>query len=221
MKLFISALTKFILGAVLVGLMLFLPAGSLQYYDGWLFIGLLFCPMLILGAVLLVKAPELLRKRLDSKEKQPEQKWVVGLLALFFAAGFTVAGLDYRFGWTEMPLWATVTASVVLLISYGLYAEVMRENSYVSRNVTVTEGQRVVDTGLYRIVRHPMYAVTVWLFLAIPIVLGSLPALLCFIPYPILMVVRIIGEERLLSKELQGYEEYKKKVRSRLLPLIW
>lgn len=221
MKLFISALTKFILGAVLVGLMLFLPAGSLQYYDGWLFIGLLFCPMLILGAVLLVKAPELLRKRLDSKEKQTEQKWVVGLLALFFAAGFTVAGLDYRFGWTDMPLWATVTASVVLLISYGLYAEVMRENSYVSRNVTVTEGQRVVDTGLYRIVRHPMYAVTVWLFLAIPIVLGSLPALLCFIPYPILMVVRIIGEERLLSKELQGYEEYKKKVRYRLLPPIW
>ena len=221
MKLFISALTKFILGAVLVGLMLFLPAGSLQYYDGWLFIGLLFCPMLILGAALLVKTPELLRKRLDSKEKQTEQKWVVGLLALFFAAGFTVAGLDYRFGWTDMPLWATVTASVVLLISYGLYAEVMRENSYVSRNVTVTEGQRVVDTGLYRIVRHPMYAVTVWLFLAIPIVLGSLPALLCFIPYPILMVVRIIGEERLLSKELQGYEEYKKKVRYRLLPLIW
>ena len=221
MKLAISALIKFTVGLALVGLLLFLPAGTLSYANGWLFIGLLFLPMLLLGIVLLIRSPKLLEKRLGAKEKENTQKGVVAASGLLFIAGFAVAGLDFRFGWSKMPLWVVIVASVVLLISYALYAEVMRENAYLSRTVEVREGQKVVDTGLYGIVRHPMYAVTVWLFLSIPVVLGSWWACLCFLPYVALIVIRIINEEKLLSSELEGYEEYKKRVRYRLLPFIW
>ena len=221
MKLAISALIKFTVGLALVGLLLFLPAGTLSYANGWLFIGLLFLPMLLLGIVLLIRSPELLEKRLGAKEKENTQKGVVAASGLLFIVGFAVAGLDFRFGWSKMPLWVVTVASVVLLISYALYAEVMRENAYLSRTVEVREGQKVVDTGLYGIVRHPMYAVTIWLFLSIPVVLGSWWACLCFLPYVALIVIRIINEEKLLSSELEGYEEYKKRVRYRLLPFIW
>ena len=221
MKLAISALIKFMVGLALVGLLLFLPAGTLSYANGWLFIGLLFLPMLLLGIVLLIRSPELLEKRLGAKEKENTQKGVVAASGLLFIVGFAVAGLDFRFGWSKMPLWVVIVASVVLLISYALYAEVMRENAYLSRTVEVREGQKVVDTGLYGIVRHPMYAVTVWLFLSIPVVLGSGWAFLCFLPYVALIVIRIINEEKLLTSELDGYEEYKKRVKYRLLPFIW
>ena len=221
MKLAISALIKFTFGLALVGALLFLPAGSLAFFNAWLFIGLLFVPMLILGIVLLVKAPKLLEKRLDAKEKEGTQKGVVAIAALLFLAGFIVAGLDFRFGWSHMPLWVVIVASVILLVSYALYAEVMRENAYLSRTIEVQEGQKVVDTGLYGIVRHPMYAVTVWLFLAIPLVLGSYFSLLCFLPYIPVIIVRILNEEKLLAAELDGYAEYKKRVRYRLVPFIW
>lgn len=221
MKLALSALIKFTFGLALVGALLFLPAGSLAFFNAWLFIGLLFVPMLILGIVLLVKSPDLLKKRLNAKEKQNAQKGVVAISALLFLAGFIVAGLDFRFGWSHMPAWAVAVASAILLISYALYCEVMRENAYLSRTIEVQNGQKVVDTGLYGIVRHPMYAVTIWLFLSIPVLLGSLYALLCFLPYIPVIVVRILNEEKLLSAELDGYEEYKKRVKYRLLPLIW
>ena len=221
MKLFISAITKFLFGAVLLGVMLFLPAGTLCYSNGWLFLGVLFVPMLILGAVLLVKSPDLLRKRLNAKEKESTQRGVVALLGLLFLAGFLLAGFDFRFGWSRVPTPVVIAASVILLVSYALYAEVMRENAYLSRTIEVQEGQTVVDTGLYGLVRHPMYAVTIWLFLAIPVVLGSWISFLCFLHYPILIVIRIRGEERVLTAELDGYEAYKKKVKYRLIPFIW
>ena len=221
MRLLFNALTKYVMGLLLVGALLFLPAGTLGYANGWLFIGLLFAPMLFLGIVLLVKSPELLRKRLDAREKENTQKGVVALSALLFIAGFVVAGLDFRFGWTDVPLWCVVTASAVLLLSYGLYAEVMRENAYLSRTIEVQNGQKVVDTGLYSIVRHPMYAVTVWLFLSIPVVLGSWWALVCFLPYVAVIAVRIVNEEKVLEAGLQGYSEYKKRVKYRIIPLVW
>ena len=221
MKLAISALLKFILGLVLVAALVFIPAGSLNFFGGWLFLALLFVPMLVLGVVLLTKSPALLQKRLNAKEKEGAQKGVVAASALLFLAGFIVAGLDFRFGWSTVPLWAVILASVVLLVSYALYAEVMRENAYLSRTIEVSENQKVVDTGLYGVVRHPMYAVTIWLFLSIPIVLGSLWALICFAPYVAVIIVRIINEEALLERELSGYTEYKKKVKFRLLPFIW
>ena len=221
MKLACSALIKFTAGLLLVGALLFLPAGSLAYMNGWLFIGLLFIQMLFLGIVLLIKAPNLLEKRLSAKEKESTQKGVVALSGLLFIAGFVVAGLDFRFGWSKMPLWVVITASVVLLISYGLYAEVMRENAYLSRTIEVQENQKVVDTGLYGIVRHPMYAVTLWLFLAIPVVLGSWWSLLCFLPYIAVIVIRIRNEEKVLEAGLDGYVEYKKRIKYRILPFIW
>ena len=221
MKLACSALIKFTAGLLLVGALLFLPAGSLAYMNGWLFIGLLFIPMLFLGIVLLIKAPSLLEKRLSAKEKENIQKGVVALSGLLFIAGFAVAGLDFRFGWSKMPLWVVIAASAVLLISYGLYAEVMRENAYLSRTIEVQENQEVIDTGLYGIVRHPMYAVTLWLFLAIPVVLGSWWSLLCFLPYVAVIVVRIRNEEKVLEAGLAGYTEYKKRVKYRILPFIW
>ena len=220
-KLFLSALTKFLCGIVLVGALLFLPAGSFAFTGGWIFIGLLFIPMLILGAVLLIKSPELLQKRLDAKEKENTQKGVVALSGLLFLAGFIIAGLDYRFEWSHVPTWLVIVASVILLASYALYAEVMRENAYLSRTIEVQEGQKVVSTGLYGIVRHPMYAVTIWLFLSIPLVLGSFFSLLCFLPYPIIMAVRILNEEKVLTEGLDGYADYKKKVKYRLIPFIW
>ena len=220
-KLLLNALTKFAGGLLMVGLLLFLPAGSFEYINAWLFCALLFGPMLVLGAVLLIKAPDLLRKRLDTKEKEKTQKGVIALSALLFLGGFIVAGLDFRFGWSKIPTWLVAAASVILLISYGLYAEVMRENAYLSRTVKVYENQKVIDTGLYSIVRHPMYAVTLWLFLAIPLVLGSWFSLICFLHYPIVIVVRILNEEKVLTEGLEGYDAYQKKVKYRLIPFIW
>ena len=221
MKLFFNAFIKFTLGLLLVTALLFLPAGSFCYFNGWLFIGLLFVPMLILGAVMLFKAPHLLQKRLNAKETEKTQKGVVALSGILFLCGFIVAGLDFRFGWSAVPLWAVIVSSVVLLVSYALYGEVMRENAYLSRTVEVQEDQIVIDTGLYGIVRHPMYAVTVWLFLSIPVVLGSWWSLLCFLPYVAVIAVRIRNEEKVLEEGLKGYSEYKKRVKYRLFPFIW
>ena len=221
MKLLINALTKFICGLFLVGLLIFLPAGTLQYTYGWLFVGLLFVPMLIAGFVMFFKSPDFLAKRLDAKEKQRAQKGVVALSGLMFIAGFAVAGLDYRFSWSRMPVAVTVIASVLFLVAYVLYAEVMRENAYLSRTIKVEEGQRVVDTGLYSIVRHPMYMATILLFLMIPLVLGSWYALIVFAFYPAIIIIRLKDEEDLLTRELPGYTEYKKKVKHRIIPLIW
>lgn len=221
MKLLISAAVKYLAGLILVCAMLFLPAGGFDYVNGWIFIGMLFVPMLILGIVLYIKAPELLERRLNSKEQENAQKSVVALSGIMFFAGFVVAGIDHRFGWSAIPTWGVITASVVLLVSYALYGEVMRENAYLSRTIEVSEGQKVVDTGLYSIIRHPMYAVTIWLFLSIPVVLGSLWSLLCFLPYVILIIIRIINEEKVLEAGLDGYTDYKKKVKYRLVPFIW
>ncbi len=221
MKLLINALTKFICGLLLVGLLIFLPAGTLQFTYGWLFIGLLFVPMLIAGFVMFFKTPDFLAKRLDAKEKQGTQKGVVALSGLMFIAGFVVAGLDYRFSWSQMPVAVTIIASVLFLTAYALYAEVMRENAYLSRTIKVEEGQKVVDTGLYGIVRHPMYMATILLFLMIPVVLGSWYALIVFAFYPAIIVVRLKDEEDLLTRELPGYAEYKKKVIYRIIPFIW
>lgn len=221
MKLFGQALIKFALGLLLVGALLFLPAGSFLYINAWLFIALLFAPMLLLGAVLLVKAPKLLEKRLNAKETEGAQKGVVAISGLMFVIGFVVAGLDYRFGWSHVPLWAVAVAAVVLLAAYALYAEVMRENAYLSRTIEVQNDQKVVDTGLYGIVRHPMYAATLWLFLAIPLVLGSWWSLVCFLPYIAVIVVRIRNEEQVLEAGLVGYTAYQKRVRYMLIPFVW
>lgn len=221
MKLFGQALFKFALGLLLVGALLFLPAGSFLYINAWLFIALLFAPMLLLGAALLVKAPKLLEKRLNAKETEGAQKGVVAISGLMFVIGFVVAGLDYRFGWSHVPLWAVAVAAVVLLAAYALYAEVMRENAYLSRTIEVQNDQKVVDTGLYGIVRHPMYAATLWLFLAIPLVLGSWWSLVCFLPYIAVIVVRIRNEEQVLEAGLVGYTAYQKRVRYRLIPFVW
>ncbi len=221
MKLAVRALIKFFAGFLLVSLLLFGTAGTFSYGGAWFFLALLFLPMLALGTVLLIKSPALLEKRLNGREKEGAQQTVVALSALMFLAGFSVAGLDYRFGWSHVPTWLVAIASVTLLVSYALYAEVMRENAYLSRTVEVQEGQKVIDTGLYRIVRHPMYAVTVWLFLSIPLILGSWWALLCFLPYLPVIVARILNEEKVLTAELHGYEAYKKKVRFRLVPFVW
>ena len=221
MKLLINALTKFTCGLLMVGLLIFLPAGTLCYTYGWLFIGLLFVPMLIAGFVMLAKSPAFLEKRLDAKEKQATQKGVLAFSGLMFIAGFVVAGLDFRFGWSQMPVWVVVTASVLFLIAYALYAEVMRENAYLSRTIKVEEGQTVVDTGLYGIVRHPMYMTTILLFLMIPLVLGSWYALIAFAFYPAIIIVRLKDEEKLLTRELPGYAAYKQKVKYRIIPFIW
>ena len=221
MKLLISALIKFTCGLLLVGLLIFLPAGTFAYQNGWLLCGLLFVPMLIAGFVMFFKSPDFLKKRLDGKEKQEKQKGVVAFSGLMFIVGFVVAGLDYRLGWSVMPPWVVITASVLFLLAYMLYAEVMRENAYLSRTIQVEEGQEVVDTGLYGIVRHPMYMATVLLFLMIPLVLGSWFALIPFAFYPVIIIVRLKDEEALLTRELSGYAEYKKKVKYRLIPFIW
>lgn len=221
MKLLVNALMKFFCGLLLVGLLIFLPAGSLGYAKGWLLVGLLFVPMLLAGFVMFFKSPAFLAKRLDVKEKQSAQKGVLALSGLMFIAGFVIAGLDYRFGWSRIPLSVTVAASVLFLAAYGLYAEVMRENAYLSRTIKVEEGQRVVDTGLYGIVRHPMYMATILLFLMIPIILGSWYALIIFAFYPAIIIIRLKDEEALLTRELPGYSEYKQKVKYRIIPFIW
>ncbi len=221
MKLLLSALIKFTCGLLMVGLLIFLPAGTLHYGKGWLLIGLLFVPMLIAGFVMFFKSPDFLAKRLDAKEKQATQKGVVAFSELRFVGGFVVAGLDFRFDWSSMPAVVTVAASALFLLSYALYAEVMRENAYLSRTIRVEAGQKVVDTGLYGIVRHPMYMATILLFLTMPIVLGSWYALIIFAFYPAIIIVRLKDEEALLTRELPGYAEYKQKVKYRIVPFLW
>lgn len=221
MKLLMNGLIKFTCGLLMVGLLIFLPAGTLCYAKGWLLMGLLFTPMLIAGLVMFFKSPDFLAKRLDAKEKQATQKGVLAFSGLMFIGGFVVAGLDFRFGWSKMPVAVTVVASVLFLFSYALYAEVMRENAYLSRTIRVEEGQKVVDTGLYGIVRHPMYMATILLFLMMPMVLGSWYGLMVFAFYPAIIIVRLKDEEELLTRELPGYGEYKQKVKYRILPFIW
>ena len=221
LKLFLNAMVKFALGVVLVGVLLFLPAGTLCFWQGWLFMGVLFIPMFVAGMVMMFLNPALLAKRLDAKEKQKDQDVVVKLSGLMFLAGFLLAGLGHRFGWYVLPAGVSIGATIVFVLAYLLYAEVLRENTYLSRTIEVQEGQKVVDTGLYGIVRHPMYAVTLLLFLSIPFVLGSLYSFAVFLAYPLIIAKRINGEEKLLAAELEGYGEYMKKVKYRLIPWIW
>ena len=216
-----QALAKGISGLAVMGLLLFLPAGSWGYWQAWLFLGLLFVPMTCVATWLLVREPELLAKRLSSKEQEKAQRQVVALSALMFVAGFLLAGFDQRFGWSEMPAWVVAIAAVVMLCGYGLYAEVMRENAYLSRTVEVQENQKVISTGLYCIVRHPMYAATLVLYLAMPIVLGSWVALVPFLAYPLIIARRIRNEEQVLEEGLAGYREYEQQVPYRLIPFIW
>ena len=221
MRLFLQAIIKFLLGVILVGVLIFLPAGTFSYVGGWLLMGILFVPMFVVGLVMLVKNPSLLQSRLDAKEKQKEQSLVVKLSGLMFLVGFALSGLGVRFDWYRLPEWVTYVAAAVFLCAYALYAEVLRENTYLSRTVKVQEGQTVIDTGLYGIVRHPMYFATVLLFLSMPLVLGSLYGFLIFLAYPFLIAVRVKHEEAFLEKELHGYAEYKQKVKYRLIPFVW
>ena len=219
--LLLQALIKFLAGLILFGLLLFLPAGTFEYWNAWVLIAALFGPMLVLGAVLLIKSPELLAKRLASKEKESQQKTVVALSALMFLASFILAGLDFRYGWTSLPSWLVWTSTGVLLMSYLMYAEVMRENAYLSRTIEVQDNQKVIDTGLYGIVRHPMYSATVFLFLSMPLVLGSMMSFVVMLVYIPIINARIKNEEKVLSEGLPGYQEYKQKVRSKVIPFIW
>ena len=221
LKLLLRAGVKLLMGFALLGAMLFLPAGSLLFVNAWVFLIALFVPMIVVGAVMLFVNPELLEKRLDAKEKQTEQKWVVASSGLLFMASFVLAGLNFRYSWYVMPEWSVWVSVVVFLLSYVLYAEVLRENTYLSRTVEVQENQTVIDTGLYSIVRHPMYSATLLLFLSTPFILGSLISFVIFLAYPFIIAKRIKGEEALLEKELDGYIEYKKKVKHRLIPFIW
>ena len=220
-KLFCQAIAKFILGFVLLSVLIFVPAGTWLFPGGLLFLGLLFLPMVFVGAFLMVKNPALLEKRMEAKEKEADQKLVVLLSGLMFLFGFVLAGLDFRFGWFPLPGWVKMIAAAVFLFSYLIYAEVLRENTYLSRTVKVEKNQKVIDTGLYGLVRHPMYLSTVFLFLSIPLILGSATAFPVFLLYPFLLVKRIKKEEAILEKELEGYTAYKEKVKYRLIPFVW
>ena len=220
-KLLVTALIKYASGVILIGALLFVPAGTLDWWQAWLFMGILFVPMLLAGFFMMAKAPELLRKRLNAKEIEDDQKIVQTLCGLMFMAAFVVAGLGVRFGWIMFPGWASWVAAVVFLAAYALYAEVMRENAYLSRTIEVQEGQHVVDTGMYGIVRHPMYSVTLVLFFVMPIVLGSPFALVVMLAYLPIIVKRIKNEEEVLAAGLPGYEEYLERVKWRLVPGIW
>ena len=221
MKLFLSAILKFSLGVALVGSLIFLPAGTIYFWQGWLLMGVLFIPMFAAGIFMVFKSPALLAKRLQAKEKRKTQDVVVKCSGLMFIAGFVLAGLNFRYGWYTLPKAVSIVGGVLFLVAYLLYAEVMRENAYLSRTIQVSEGQKVVDSGLYGIVRHPMYAVTLLLFTMMPVVLGSVYALLIFLVYPFLIAKRILDEEKLLEEELDGYKAYKQKVKYRLIPFIW
>lgn len=221
LKLLKDGLIRFFAGVLLLGALLFVPAGSLRWAEGWLLMGLLFVPMFAAGLVMLWKSPALLERRLHSRESEPTQRRVIAASGLMFAAAFIVAGLNWRFGWITMPRWSVIAAAVLFLAGYLMYAEVLRENEYLSRTVEVAEGQRVVDTGLYGAVRHPMYAATLLLFLSMPLVLGSPISFAIMLIYPALIVRRILNEEEVLARELKGYGEYMKKVKYRLIPGIW
>ena len=220
-KLFLSAIAKFAAGVILIGALLFLPAGTLHYPQGWLLMGILFIPMFLAGLVMMAKNPALLKSRLNAKEKEREQSLVVKLSGLMFLVGFILAGLSFRFGWLMLPRWVSIVGAVLFLASYALYAEVLRENTWLSRTIEVQEGQTVVSTGLYGIVRHPMYAVTLVLFLSMPLVLGSALAFAVFLAYPFIISKRIRNEEEVLARDLPGYPEYMQKVRWRLFPFVW
>lgn len=220
-ELFVSGMIKYVSGVLLLALLLFLPAGTFAWWQGWLLMGILFVPMFVAGLVMMAKAPDLLRKRLSADEQEEEQKLVVALSALMFVAAFVVAGLGVRFGWPMLPAWVSWLAALVFLASYALYAEVMRENAYLSRTVEVQEGQQVVDTGLYGIVRHPMYSATVLLFLSMPLVLGSVFSFAIMLLYLPIIARRIANEEEVLREGLPGYQEYLSRVRWRLFPGIW
>ena len=221
MRLAISALVKFLFGIVLVGALLFLPARTFLYHGACLFMALLFIPMLIMGIVMLFASPELLKKRLNNKEKERAQKGVVALSGFMFPVGFVLSALDFRFGWSTVPSWLVILASTLFLAGYAMYAEVMRENAFLSRTVEIQENQRVISTGLYGIVRHPMYLATLLMFLPIPLILGSFWGLIPFAVYPMAIVVRIFNEEKVLTEGLKGYSEYKQNVKYRLIPFIW
>ena len=220
-KLFLSAIAKFTLGVVLIGALLFLPAGTLAYPQGWLLMGILFIPMFLAGLVMMAKNPALLKSRLSAKEKEREQSLVVKLSGLMFLVGFILVGLSFRYGWWMLPRWVSIVGTVLFLGSYALYAEVLRENTWLSRTIEVQEGQQVVSTGLYGIVRHPMYMATLTLFLSMPLVLGSALAFMVFLAYPLIISKRIRNEEEVLARELPGYADYLQKVRWRLIPFIW
>lgn len=220
-QLFGRAITRFLSGVMILGLLPFLPAGTLAWPDGWLLMGILFVPMFAAGLVMLAKSPELLRKRLSVKEEQGEQKQVIVLSGLMFLAAFVLAGLNFRFGWMVLPRWLVWTAAGLFLLAYLLYAEVLRENAYLSRTIEVQQGQKVIDTGLYGIVRHPMYAATIFLFLSMPLILGSLPSFVVFLAYPAIIARRIRNEEQVLTAGLEGYADYTQRVKYRVIPGIW
>lgn len=220
-KLFFEAIIKFLLGVVLIGLLIFLPAGTLNYFNGWLFMIVLFVPMFIAGIVMMIKNPSLLASRLDAKEKQKEQGIVIKLSGLMFVVGFILAGLDFRYGWIKLPSWLPYIFAILFILGYILFGFVLKQNTYLSRTIKVEEGQTVVDTGLYGVVRHPMYMATLLMFLSMPLILGSLVSFFVFLMYPILIGIRAVNEEKLLEKELKGYKEYKQKVKYRIIPFIW
>lgn len=220
-QLFSQAIVKFLGGLLIVGLLLFLPAGTLAYGQAWLLIGILFIPMFIAGLVMMRKSPELLRKRLDAREEQPEQKTVIILSGMMFLAAFVVAGLNFRFGWIVLPVWVSRAAAVAFLLAYALYAEALRENVWLSRTIEVQEEQKVIDTGLYGVVRHPMYMSTLLLFLSMPLVLGSAPSFVIMLAYIPIIAKRIRNEERVLESGLAGYAEYRKRVRYKVIPFVW
>ena len=220
-KLFFQAIVKFILGVLIIGLLLFIPANTINYWNGWLFMGLLFIPMFIAGIVMMVKSPDLLKKRLNAKETENEQKLVILFSGLMFVSGFIIAGLNYRYNWITIPNLVVIISSIMFVIAYILYAEVLRENTYLSRTIEVQEDQKVVDTGLYGIVRHPMYATTILLFLSMPLILGSIISFVIFLIYPFIIAKRIKNEEEVLERELNGYSDYKKKVKYKVIPFIW
>lgn len=221
MKLLISALLKFALGVILVGILVFLPAWTINYPNGWLFMGILFIPMFIVGIVLFFKSPFLLEKRLNNKEKQKTQQGVVKLSGLMFLGGFIVSSLDFRFGWSKVPVWVVIVAVGLFLIGYVMYAFVLKQNAYLSRTIKVEANQKVISTGLYGVVRHPMYLATLLMFLPMPLILGSFYGLIAFTLYPVIIVIRLLNEEKVLCSELDGYKEYQDKVRYRLIPFIW
>ena len=220
-KLFSQALSKFLFGLIIISLLLFIPAGTLNYPNAWLFLALLFIPMFIAGIIMLIKSPELLKKRLNAKEEENEQKIVILISGAIFLLAFIIAGLNFRFGWSKLPQIVVVVASIIFLLSYIMYAEVLRENMYLSRTVEVSENQKVVDSGLYGLVRHPMYTSTIFLFLSMPLILGSLFSFGIMLIYPIIIIFRIKNEEKFLESKLDGYKDYKDKVNYKIIPFIW
>ena len=220
-KLFLQAIIKFLLGVLIIGILLFIPAGTIEYWNAWLFMGLLFIPMFIVGIIMMIKNPDLLRKRLNAKENEKTQKIVIAISGIMFILGFVCAGLNFRYSWITLPNIVIIISSIVFVIAYILYGEVLRENAYLSRTIEVQENQKVIDTGLYRIVRHPMYAVTLLLFLSIPLILGSIISFFIFLIYPIIIAKRIKNEKEVLEKNLEGYKEYKNKIKYKMIPFIW